>query len=149
MKLTSGFKRLLLWTSALLYASGAACWILTKYFIVDEGYGFQPSPYRPPVLHAHSILGLAFLLIFGYLWSAHIEPGIRQRKKLRSGWTLLSTFVVLFLTVPALFYATNPSTRAVASAVHTWLGAILLAPFLIHWQTKDRASRGRPRHDSP
>ncbi len=136
MKLGRGFKSALLWTSALLYATGAGVWVLAKWFAVDEGYGLQPSPWRPPVLHAHSVLGLLFLVLFGYLWSAHVEPGLRQKKKRRSGLTLLGAFLVLFLTVPVLFYAVGETTRGWTAAVHTWLGAALLAPFLIHLSAK-------------
>lgn len=136
MKLGRGFKALLLWSSALLYATGAAVWVLAKWFSVDEGYGLQPSPWRPLVLHAHSVLGLAFLGFFGYLWSAHIEPGLRQKKKRRSGLTVLWSFLILFLTVPVLFYAVGETTRAWTAALHTWLGAALLAPFLWHLNSK-------------
>ena len=136
MKLGRTFKRTLLWTSGLLYVTGVAVWILAKWFSVDEGYGPQPSPWRPAALHAHSIAGLFFLALFGYLWSAHIEPGLKQRKKKRSGVILLACFVILFLTVPVLFYAVGETARAWTAFVHTWLGAILLAPFVFHLRSK-------------
>ncbi len=136
MKLEPGFKRLLLSATGLLYLSGLGVWLLATRFQTDSDYGPEPLPLKTSVLHLHSVVGLVFLGLFGYLWSVHIEPGLKQRKKIRSGWALLSAFIVLFLTVPALFYATHASTRAAASLVHTWLGAILLAPFLIHWRAK-------------
>lgn len=136
MKLGRGFKALLLWTSALLYATGLAVWALAKLFLVDNGYGPEPSPWKTPALHAHSVLGLLFLVLFGYLWSAHVEPGLRQKKKRLSGWTMLASCGVLFLTVPLLFYATGEALRSGAAAAHTWLGAIVLAPFLLHLRAK-------------
>ncbi|MDE2142571.1 MAG: hypothetical protein KGJ84_09190 [Elusimicrobia bacterium] len=136
MKLGRRFKSVLLWTSALLYASGLAVWALARWFTTDEGYGPQPSPWKPSVLHAHSVAGLFFLILFGYLWSAHVEPGLKQRKKKKSGVILLACFGILFATVPLLFYAVGETTRSGAAFVHTWLGAILLAPFLLHLRSK-------------
>jgi hypothetical protein len=146
MKLGRTFKSVLLWTSGLLYATGLAVWALAKWFSVDDGYGLQPSPWRPTALHAHSVAGLIFLVLFGYLWSAHIEPGLKQRKKKRSGVVLLACFGVLFLTVPVLFYAVNESARSAAAVVHTWLGAVLLVPFLIHLSMKKAPAPHAPRH---
>jgi hypothetical protein len=137
MKLSRGFKALLLWTSAFLYLTGLAVWLLATRLQTDNGYGgFEPSPWKATTLHAHSIAGLAFLGLFGYLVSVHVEPGLKQRKKKRSGLTLLVVFGILFLTVPFLFYATGETARAWTAAVHTWLGAALLAPLLFHLNSK-------------
>ena len=145
MKLTRGFKAALLGVSLLLYATGLAAWALATLARVDDGYGgLQASPWRPPVLHAHSVAGLVFLVLFGYLWSVHVEPGLKQRKKRRSGLALLAALGVLFLTVPLLFYASGENVRFGAAATHTWLGAVALAPFLLHLLTAAKAP-GRRR----
>jgi hypothetical protein len=136
MKLGRRFKAALLWTSALLYITGIAAKVLATHFQTDLGYGLEPSPLKPWFLHAHSVAGLLFLVLFGYLWHAHVEPGLAQRKKKRSGLTLLAALAVLFLTVPLLFYLTGESARAWIAAIHTWLGAALLAPFLFHLRSK-------------
>jgi hypothetical protein len=136
MKLGRRFKAVLLWTSALLYISGLAAWALASHFQVDAGYGLEPSPLKPWFLHAHSVAGLFFLVLFGYLWNAHVEPGLKHQRKKRSGLTVLAALLVLFATVPLLFYVTAESARAWTAAVHTWLGAIALAPFLFHLRSK-------------
>lgn len=141
MKLGRTFKPLLLATTAALYATGVAVWALDKAFRVETEYGPEPSAWKSPALHAHSAIGLLFLILFGYLWSVHIEPGLKQKKKRASGWTLLSVFGVLFATVPLIFYATGDATRAAAAAVHTWLGAALIVPFLVHLRAKARGRR--------
>ena len=132
MKLGRGFKLLLLWTCGVLYATGLAAWLLASRFQVDRGYGPEPSPMRPFFLHSHSIAGLLFLVLFGYLWKDHVEPGLRKFKKRRSGLTLLAALVSVLATVPPLFYATGQTARAWTVAIHVWLGAALLAPFLFH-----------------
>jgi hypothetical protein len=136
MKLGRRFKAVLLWTSGVLYVTGLAAWLLATRFQIDEGYGLEPSPLKPLALHAHSVAGFLFLVLFGYLWHSHIEPGLKHQKKKRSGLTLIAALTVLFLTVPLLFYATGAAPRAWTAAVHTWLGAALLAPFLFHLRSK-------------
>ncbi|MFI5350283.1 MAG: hypothetical protein ACHQ2Z_12115 [Elusimicrobiota bacterium] len=136
MKLGGRFKAALLWTSALLYASGIAAWALATRFQTAGEYGPEPSPLKPWFLHAHSVAGLAFLVLFGYLWHAHIEPGLKHQKKKPSGLTLLAALAVLFATVPLLFYLTGESARAWTATLHAWLGAALLAPFLFHLRSK-------------
>jgi hypothetical protein len=136
VKLGRRFKALLLWTSALLYLTGLAAWALASHFQVDTGYGLEPSPLKPWFLHAHSVAGLLFLVLFGYLWRDHVEPGLQRQKKTRSGLTLVAALAVLFATVPLLFYLTGEAPRAWTSAIHTWLGAALLAPFLYHLRSK-------------
>ncbi|MBI3566531.1 MAG: hypothetical protein HY079_15155 [Elusimicrobia bacterium] len=132
MKLSPRFKAVLLGLTAAIYASGAAVWVLARWFQADAGYGLEPSPWKVPVLHAHSVAGLAFLPIVGYLWKTHIEPVLAQRKKRRSGWVLVGSFGAVIATVPFLFYATDAGTRSAAAAIHTWLGALVLAPLVLH-----------------
>lgn len=136
MKLGRRFKAALLWTSALLYITGIAAWALASHFRTDQGYGLEPSPLKPWFLHAHSVAGFVFLVLFGYLWHAHIEPGLQHQKKKRSGLALLAALAVLFATVPLLFYLTGETARAWTAALHTWLGAALLAPFLFHLRSQ-------------
>ena len=137
MKLGRRFKTALLWTSAILYATGIAAWALAATrFQTNGDYGPEPSPLKPLLLHAHSVAGLVFLGLFGYLWHAHIEPGLGRQKKKRSGLTLVAALAVLFSTVPLLFYLAGEEPRAWTAAVHTWLGAALLAPFLYHLRSK-------------
>jgi len=135
VKLGPRFKALLLWTSALLYITGIAVWLAARFPVQGE-YGPEPSPLKPWFLHSHSVLGLFFLALFGYLWRDHVEPGLQRRKKKRSGLTLVAAIGILFATVPLLFYLTGDAPRAWTAAVHTWLGAILLAPFLYHLSAK-------------
>lgn len=136
MKLGRRFKAALLWTSAFLYATGIVVWALASRFQKSGDYGPEPSPLKPWILHAHSFAGLCFLVLFGYLWRAHVEPGLARRKKRRSGLILLAALAVLFLTVPLLFYLESEAARAAAAAVHTWLGAALLAPFMLHLRSR-------------
>jgi amino acid transporter len=80
--------------------------------------------------------GAGLPVLFGYLWRAHIEPGLQRRKKKVSGLAVLAVLGVLFATVPGLFYLTGETARAATAAVHTWLGAAALAPFLYHLYSK-------------
>lgn len=136
MKLPPRLKTALLSSVAALYATGVAVWVLASRFQVDRGLGPEPSPWRTPLLRAHAVVGLAFLPLFGYLWAAHVEPGLRRRKRRRSGLGLLASFLVLFATVPLLYYASGETARAWTVGAHSWLGAALLAPLLLHLRAR-------------
>jgi hypothetical protein len=136
MKLGKRFKSIFLWSTAVLYITGVSVWILEHYFKIDTGYGFEPPALKAWALHAHSIVSFLFFVLFGYLYRAHIEPGLKKRKKKFSGLLLAGSLTLLFLTVPMMFYMTGASTRAWVGFIHTWLGAVLLAPFLIHLRPK-------------
>jgi hypothetical protein len=136
MKLGRRFKAVLLGTSFFLYMTGLAAWALASHFQSDQGYGLEPSPWKSRLLHAHSVAGFLFLVLFGYLWHAHVEPGLKHQKKKRSGLTVLAALAILFATVPLLLYVTGEAARSWTATAHTWLGAAVLAPFLYHLRSK-------------
>jgi hypothetical protein len=140
VKLGRRFKPLLLWTSGALYATGLAAWLLVSRFQVDRGYGPEPRPARLWALHAHSVTGLLFLGLFGYLWRVHLEPGIGRPRRRPSGLLLAGALALLFLTVPLLFYAAGAAARAWTVRLHEWLGALLPLPFLLHRRGPRRRS---------
>ena len=80
MKLSKGFKALLYAACGALYATGVAVRLLATRGLVDRGLGPEPMPARTSILIAHSVVGLAFLVLFGCLWSAHVEPGLRRKR---------------------------------------------------------------------
>jgi hypothetical protein len=121
---------------ALLYFSGAVVWILDRWFKVDNGMGLEPEAHQLTVLHFHSIIGLWFIFLFGYVFHAHVLIGWRRKKKLKSGVFLVIAIAVLILTVPGLFYLTDEGWKSNVSLIHTYLGLSLIAPFFTHWAAK-------------
>ncbi len=138
MKIRQGFKAFLYVSLLGLYLSGVLVWILNTWFQRDQGLGLEPSVYATPSLHIHSILGLWFLILFGYLFHSHVLPGLRRKKKIKSGWLLLIVCIVLILTVPGLFYLTNETAKSITSLIHIYIGLSSLLIFGIHL---------RDRHD--
>jgi hypothetical protein len=121
-----------------LYVSGVAVWVMQTFMQRDHGFGLQAPPQTLDILHIHSIIGLWFLLVFGYLFRAHIETGWRSKMKRRSGVLLTAPFLILFATVPGLFYLVDEKWKSTTSFIHTYLGLILVVPFFIHYFTKKR-----------
>lgn len=132
MKLIQPFKTVFIFTLSLLFASGALVYVLEGWFTRDSEIGPEPSPWQLTTLQIHSITGLMFLFLFGYLWATHVVPSFRRRRRLISGVCLTAICLALILTVPFLFYATHESVKSAAAAIHTYLGLASIAPFILH-----------------
>ncbi len=136
MKIRKRFKYFLYLSLFTLYATGVVVWILETWFKADKGMGPEPSPFALPSLHIHSILGLWFLIVFGYLFHSHILPGLRRQQKLKSGWAVLLVCLILILTVPGLFYLTDESFKSLTSLIHVSVGLASILIFAIHLRTR-------------
>jgi uncharacterized protein involved in response to NO len=116
MKIPARPKLILHVSLAVLFLSGAA------YFLTPQMW----------MLRTHSITSLWFFGFFGYLYARHIEPARKKKKLLKSGYALLITFLILFITVPGLFYIVHDGTRNGVILAHTYIGLILPLFFLAH-----------------
>jgi hypothetical protein len=139
LKIRKSFKYFLYLSLLTLYATGVFVWILNTWFKLDRGLGPEPSPYALTSLHIHSVIGLWFLILFGYLFHSHILPSLRRKQKLKSGWAILSVCIILILTVPGLFYFTDGSLKSTASLIHIDIGLASLFVFAFH--LRDRLFR--------
>ena len=142
MKIARPIRYSLYFASAALFATGAYVWATGIWFQIDSGFGLGPPAARSTALQAHGVFGLGFLILFGYLLSSHVRPGLRGRKRRTSGWTLLSAIGVLIVTTPILYYASNETLKDWASRTHSWVGLACALPFALHRFARDR-SRAR------
>lgn len=137
MKIHQPFKNILYLTLFGLYTTGLVVWILQTWFKVDNGFGPEAPASTIWYLRLHAWIGLWFLMVFGYLYGAHIQPGLMGRRKRKSGWILLALFGILFVTVPGLYYITNDDFKNKVALIHTVLGLVLFAPFFVHLLLKN------------
>lgn len=128
MKLTPALRRLVWGTVTAVYLTGMVVWALNP-----PSPGDLPDPGRVLWLQSHSVISLWFIGLFGYLMHAHVIVSWRRKQKRKSGATLTAVFLGLMLTVPPLFYATNELVRDAAAWIHTYLGIMTAAPFLLHY----------------
>ena len=133
MKLTYGLKKTLLLTLLVIYGSGVGTWVLSNWFQKMGTMGLETSPYRVWWLEAHSVSSLWFIGLFGYLIHSHVLVAWRRCKKVRSGLGLTLSFLLMFATVPVLFYANSDRWRESAAWFHTYFGLALIFPFLLHY----------------
>jgi hypothetical protein len=120
-------------TLILMYFSGVITWVLTHWIKFNGGFGPEPTPLRTWWLDVHSIIGLFFMVLFGYLFHSHVRPSWRLRRRRRSGFVLTSGIVLLLLTVPALFYLSNEFAKSQIALFHTYLGLVMFLPFAVHY----------------
>ena len=132
MKLSPKFKIIFLLTLAVLYFSGLGYFLLDHFVKVQGTLGEENSPWQLTSLHMHAVAGLFFLFLFGYLFSVHIFPGLKGRKRKKSGLTVLTVFVILSLTVPGLYYLNDDVFKNYFVFVHTYLGLSTVLLFALH-----------------
>lgn len=135
MKLFQPFKAIFLISLALLYVTGLFVYVMSGWFRIDQGMGLEPHPLQLTSLHLHSILGLFFLVCFGYLWATQILPGWRRRQKRRTGGAMTAICILLIVTVPFLFYAMHEDIKTVAVWIHTYMGLLAVVPLIVHMTT--------------
>ncbi len=136
MKIPRRFKVILLSSLALLYLTGLVTWVLSHWFQVNSGFGLEPSSLRQWWLQVHSIVGLWFMVVFGYLFHSHVQPAWRRGQKRKSGLALTSLLIVLILTVPALFYVANDGLKSSVAQFHTYAGLSLLLLVIAHLKSR-------------
>ena len=147
MKIPKVLKWILYFVLFAVYGTGLIYWILKNW--AQKDYGMGPEAWHGSIwfLQSHSILGLGFLILFGYLIHSHIEKGLRTKKKTKSGLFLLSVFVILILTVPFLFYLNDENKKLQIALIHTYLGLFLILPFVVHLKTQLRKTELRSWRD--
>lgn len=141
MKLPLRLKWLVLASLHAMYFTGLITWVMGYWFQVQTAFGNEPSPFRLWWLQLHSIVSLWFLILFGYLFHAHVQPAWRRRKKRRSGAVLTGTLIFLIATVPGLFYIANEYLKSWVAMVHADVGLTVLLIFLLHYYSKDHERR--------
>src|ERR1035437_8044871 len=99
MKLKRRFKYILLLTLSTMYVSGLITWIMTHWFLIDSGFGNEPSPFRLFWLQMHSVIGLWYLILFGYMFHAHVRPSWKKGRRIKTGVALTSVLIILCATV--------------------------------------------------
>ena len=132
MKIKIRFKIVLYLTLFLLYLTGLLVWTTKTFFVVDTGFGPEPPGTTIWYLRLHSIISLWFLIIFGYLYRSHIQPGLKSSRKKLSGVSLLILISIVIATVPGIFYITNEPLKNQVSWIHTYLGLSLVGFFFLH-----------------
>ncbi len=145
MKISRPFKLILYATLIVLYAAGALNWALHMWFPVDHGFGPEPTVTEIFSLRVHGLVGMWFLIVFGYLFHSHVFPALQGGRKLKTGYTLLLFVAVLSITTPGLFYLSVDSYRAIAAWIHTYAGLIAAVPFFVHLLLKTEPLRRRKR----
>ncbi|MCB1043802.1 MAG: hypothetical protein KDC35_12730 [Acidobacteria bacterium] len=90
-------------------------WALT----VDWGPG------RLTMMEIHGFFAMAALFLFGVVFNSHVSRRYKQRKKRRSGISMLTCMVLMAITGGLLYYAGHPTVRSLSSWLHTVLGCLM------------------------
>jgi heme A synthase len=81
----------------------------------------------------HTTASFLILFIVGALFPIHMRAGIRAKKNLRSGLTLVACFLVLSMTGIGLFYFGGEQLLIGTAFLHMLAGGLLLLLFALHF----------------
>ena len=138
MKFGRRFKILFFVIAIAMYASGAGQFVAARWFPVERGFGPEPSGLAIALLRAHSSVSFLFLIVFGYLLHSHVRPGLRSKKKFKSGLSVLIPIGLLTATVPGLLYLSDERLKPLNVFVHVAVGFAVGGVFLIHLVTRPK-----------
>ncbi len=137
--------RLLVWSGAVLWVTGAA-WLLLHFFGQRQGeFGPETNPAEPWTMRLHGAALVAALLGAGGLLVAHVWRGWSYHSQRVHGVILVAVTTLLILTGYLLYYASDEWGRPAISAMHWALGLAAPVPFLWHYRSGRRVGQSRRR----
>ena len=133
--------RLLVWSGAVLWLTGAG-WLLLHHYGQRQGeFGPETNPLEPWMLRLHGAALIAALLGVGGLLVAHVWRGWQYRRQRAIGLALLVTVGLLVVTGYLLYYAGDEQGRPWISILHWAVG--LASPVLFAWHHRAGRRIGR------
>ncbi len=144
MRLTSGHRRWVYWSAAVLFASGAL-WLVFHYFLQRDGqFGPAPHPLEQWWLRLHGGAAMLALLVVGSLLPVHVRRGWHHRRNLPLGIALSSVVLLLTLSGYALYYFGSEDARPWISLFHWGIG--IAGPLVLVWHIASGRSAARHKH---
>jgi hypothetical protein len=119
LRLEPGLRWSIYVTSAVLFATGIAWWIL------GDGHG----AIRLYLIAVHGFAAMLFLVALGAILVVHVREGWRRALNRISGSLMLATAVLLALSACGLYYLGSDTLRNLASDLHIALG--LFVPLIL------------------
>lgn len=136
MKWRKKEKRILGGIFGIAYATGVVLFLFSHWIRVATAVGEQHHPLEKNLRFFHS--SLTYLLVFsvGYLWKAHILPGLRVRKRVSSGLVTLGTLGLLWISALGVLYLGDLDWNARIAWIHGIVGILLPTTVFFHSKIK-------------
>jgi hypothetical protein len=141
VRLTQMHRRIVVWTSLLLAASGIA-WMAAHYSVefAPDLDGSDVRSWLHLLLKAHGVLGYVGAIVAGSLLGRHVPAALSRRPWRMSGIVLLFLFGGLVATGLMLYYVGDEEIRNTASLLHQMFGLIAAAVAASHIGRRRRAA---------
>ncbi|MEO5774543.1 MAG: hypothetical protein ABIQ32_10560 [Sphingomicrobium sp.] len=108
-------------------------WLLLDWLVrVPGDFGPEHHPAEHWLLLFHGVVAYAFLIVAGTIIPAHLLPGWKIGRNLKSGVSLAAAFLLLTGTALGLYYLTGDASRSWVSIVHWSIGIAALPVLLVH-----------------
>jgi hypothetical protein len=132
MKLRKRDKKILGGVFGLAYVSGVVLFALNRWLRIPSDIGEQHHPSEQWVRISHAVFAYAVVTALGYMIKAHVLPGLKAGKRLKSGIGMLLVFGVLIVTALGILYSGESDWSGIMIQSHDWVGFLAPALILFH-----------------
>jgi hypothetical protein len=103
-----------------------------------------PGGSRILIAAGHAFAAFASLLVIGALIPLHMRSGLRRRRSVVTGISLITLFTLLAVSGLAIYYVSSETWSVWSSISHLAIGLALAIPLTIHVTLGRRLHRIRP-----
>ena len=91
---------------------------------------------RLATMSTHVLFSYVILMILASLAIIHIKSGLKKKKNVISGLTIVASLFLLLFTGLMLLYAGNELAIQISSLLHTLIGLIIFFVYVVHLNYK-------------
>ncbi len=92
---------------------------------------------------SHTTFSYLMLTMVGALSTIHMRAGVKTKTNYRTGFSLVTLFVVLLVTGIGLLYLGDEDWILSASALHSAVGLSLVVIFCLHYFNNKKTRQGK------
>lgn len=119
---------------AVLWVSGCVWLVLHLGFEHQSEFGAVANPWAPTLIRVHGLFAVAGVFLLGWITTAHVVPGLAQKRHRVSGMSLIAIAALLLLTGYALYYVVGDAVRAAVALAHEVIGVSAVLVGMLHWR---------------
>jgi hypothetical protein len=103
-----------------------------------------PPGSRILIAAAHALGAFASLLVVGALIPMHMRSGLRRKRSVYTGISLIALFAVLAISGLAIYYVSSETGSIWSSISHLGIGLAIVIPLTVHALKGRRVRQDRP-----
>jgi len=117
---------------AISFVTGVLFFVLKTWFLVEGDFGLEKHPWQFPLLKIHAASAFSIILLYGALWSTHVQFGWRSKRSRYTGVAICSVIGLQLISAYLLYYLSDQAVRLVTEYIHLAVGVSLPIALGVH-----------------